>query len=119
MPGIGRLRNLAVVATLPETRRLVLRGARPATLRALAARARTDRAELLREAARHPVAAELANAGMLLLPLRYSPIGWIGGWAIRRIGRRAGRGTGSSVGGDVARGSARSVREHPGRRVSG
>jgi hypothetical protein len=88
MPGIRRLRGLAALATLPETRRLLMTGARPANLRALAARARADRASLLRDAARHPATAELANAGLLLLPIRYSPIGWAAAWAIRRANRR-------------------------------
>lgn len=87
MPGISRLRRLAVLGTLPETRRLLLRGVRPANLRAVAARARGDRVALLRDAVNHPVAAELANAGLLLLPLRYSPVGWAAAWAVRRMTR--------------------------------
>lgn len=87
MPGISRLRRLAVLGTLPETRRLIARGARPANLRAIAARARADRAALLRDAVNHPAAAELANAGMLLLPLRYTPVGWAAAWALRRLTR--------------------------------
>lgn len=87
MPGISRLRRLAVLATLPETRRLIVRGARPRNLRAVAARARADRAALLRDAVSHPAAAELANAGLLLLPMRYTPLGWAAGWAVRRMTR--------------------------------
>jgi hypothetical protein len=87
MPGIGRLRRLAALGTLPETRRLLVNGARPANLRAVAARARADRAALLRDAVNHPAAAELASAGLLLLPLRYTPVGWAAAWAVRRMAR--------------------------------
>lgn len=87
MPGISRLRRLAVLVTLPETRRLLARGARPASVRALAARARADRAALLHDAVNHPAAAELANAGLLLLPVRYTPLGWVAAWAVRRMTR--------------------------------
>ena len=78
------------MGTLPETRRLIASGARPANLRLLARRARADRGGLLREVVRHPAAAELANAGLLLLPLRHSPLGWAAAWAIRRKARRTG-----------------------------
>ena len=101
MPPRNRLARLARVATLPETRSLIVATARSATLRTIARRAVEDRAALLRDLAnpanarqlarraiRHPAAAELANAGLVLLPGRYMPLGWAATWATRRVLRR-------------------------------
>lgn len=97
----GRLARVARLATLPETRRLIIAAAQSATLRDAAQRAVHDRAGLLRDlrrpanvrdlllsAARHPVARELASAGLLFLPGRYLPLGWVANWATRSILRR-------------------------------
>ncbi|HEY2915604.1 MAG TPA: hypothetical protein VGI98_00130 [Candidatus Limnocylindrales bacterium] len=89
MSPFRRLGRLLAVGTLPETRRLIAAGVRPANRRLLVQRARAERVGLVREALRHPATAELANAGLLLLPLRYSPLGWAASWAIRRRARRA------------------------------
>jgi hypothetical protein len=101
MPPLRRAWRLARIVTLPETRRLIVANARPSTLRAVAQRVRQDRRGFVRElvdpgtarrrigqAARHPAAAELANAGVLLLPLRYTPVGWVATWVARRVLRR-------------------------------
>jgi hypothetical protein len=90
MPPLRRAWRIARLATLPETRRLIVATAKPSTVRALARRVREDRAGVVRDlvhpgnarrlisqAARHPAAAELANAGFLLLPTRYTPVGWV------------------------------------------
>lgn len=106
MPSISRLRRVARVATLPETRRLITTAARSQPLRDLAGRAVHDRAGLLRDlrhpgsprsiartAIGHPVVHELAQVGLVLLPVRYTPLGWVAGWisrkALRRFGGRA------------------------------
>jgi len=101
MPPLRRAWRIVRIATLPETRRFVAATARSTRLRAIAVRARTDRAGLIRDATnpanarrlagdavRHPAAAELANAGFLLLPLRYTPLAWAATWAARRVLRR-------------------------------
>jgi hypothetical protein len=92
-----RLTRLARLATLPETRHALIAAAHSATVRDIAHRARHDRrglardlrrpsnaGTLLRDAVRHPVTRELADAGLLFLPIRYAPIGW----ALGRVGRR-------------------------------
>ena len=92
---IGRL------ATLPETRGLIVAAAQSETLREMARQAVHDRAGLVRglrgpanprdlllKAARHPAVRELANAGLLFLPGRYLPLGWAASWATRRVLRR-------------------------------
>lgn len=96
----NRLRRLARLATLPETRHLIVATARSAGLRTLATRLRHDRSglradmnranarRLVGQAVHHPVAAELASAGLVLLPVRYTPLGWVAAWAARRALRR-------------------------------
>jgi hypothetical protein len=101
MPSVTRLARVARLATLPETRRAIIAAARSEALREVARRAVNDRAALVRDlrsranarrlvrgAIRHPAARELAAAGLLLLPARYSPVGWAAGWAVRRVLRR-------------------------------
>jgi hypothetical protein len=93
--------RLAWLATLPETRGLIVATVRSTTLRTIARRAVEDRAALLRDltdptnarhlarsAIRHPAVAELANAGLVLLPGRYLPLGWAATWVARRVLRR-------------------------------
>jgi hypothetical protein len=93
--------KLARLATLPQTRHLVVAAGRSASLRELGHRARTDRAGLarelrdpaitiglVREAIRHPATRELADVGLLMLPGRYLPIGWAAAWLSRRLLRR-------------------------------
>jgi hypothetical protein len=101
MPPRIRLGRLARLATLPETRGLIVATVRSTTLRTIARRAVEDRAALLRDLAnpanarhlarsaiRHPAVAELANAGLVFLPVRYVPLGWAATWATRRVLRR-------------------------------
>lgn len=96
-----RLARLRRLATLPETRKLILAAARSPTIRAVAQRVAHDRAGLMRDlrrpvkvrdllhrAVRHPAAGELASAGLLLLPGRYLPLGSAATWAARRVLRR-------------------------------
>jgi hypothetical protein len=101
MPPIPKLALLARLATLPETRSLVVAATRSDTVRDIARRARSDRAglvrdlrdptmalELIRSAATHPATRELAGVGLIFLPGRYGPIGWAAIWAGRRVIRR-------------------------------
>jgi hypothetical protein len=101
MASITRLARLARVATLPETRRLIVAARRSSIVRTLAHRVAHDRAglvrdathpgdprDLIRSAARHPAARELANASLVFLPMRYLPLGWAASWAATRIVRR-------------------------------
>jgi hypothetical protein len=101
MPPLHRLGRLARLATLPETRALIVAAARSNTLRSVAHRSVVDRAGLLRDltspakarhlarqAVRHPAVAELANAGLVVLPIRYVPLGFAATWAARRVLRR-------------------------------
>jgi hypothetical protein len=89
---------------LPETRHVVVAVARSATLRDFARRVRTDRTglmrdlrhpagsrDLVRRAVRHPATGELARAGLLLVPARYGPLGWVATWAGERALRRFAR----------------------------
>jgi hypothetical protein len=89
------------VLTLPETRGVILAAARSDGLRDVARRATDDRAALLRDltnpanaraflqsAVRHPATRELADAGVLLLPARYLPVGWAATWVARKLMRR-------------------------------
>jgi hypothetical protein len=98
MPSILKIARLA---TLPETRGLIVAVARSETARDIARRARSDRAallrdlgnpatarELVRSAATHPATRELASAGLILLPGRYFPMGWVATWAARKAIRR-------------------------------
>jgi hypothetical protein len=97
----NRLVRLARIATLPETRRLIVATAHSSALRDLGRRAVHDRSALLRDvvnptnarqfvrdAVLHPAAAELANAGLVFVPGRYLPVGWVASWATRRVLRR-------------------------------
>ena len=100
MPSLRRLARIARVATLPETRRAITAGARSPNLRILAGRAVHDRAGLLhdlkqrsprdlaRGAVSHPATRELASVTVLLLPARYSPLGWVASWVTVRVVRR-------------------------------
>lgn len=103
MSALTRIARLVRVATLPETRGAARAVARSEGLRVLARRARTDRAGLARDlgnpanargfvlgAFRHPATRELASAGLLLLPARYLPAGWVATWAARKLIRRFG-----------------------------
>jgi hypothetical protein len=101
MPSATRLVRLARAATLPETRALIVAVARSNSFRGLARRAVQDRAGLLRDlghpghprdfirtAATHPATRELADVGLVFLPLRYVPLGWVAKWAAARVVRR-------------------------------
>lgn len=101
MPPLNRLGRLARLATLTETRGLIVAAARSTTLRTVVHRSRVDRAGLLRDltnpanarhfarsAVRHPAVAELANAGLVVLPIRYLPLSWVATWVTRRVLRR-------------------------------
>ena len=96
-----RLARLVRLATLPETRGLIASAARSETLRDIGQRAVHDRGALVRDlgnpanaqhlvrsAARHPAAHELASAGLMFLPLRYLPVGWAATWVAHRVLRR-------------------------------
>lgn len=97
MPSPMRLARLARLATLPETRRLIVASARSPNLRHLARRAVHDRAGLLRDlkqvrprdlardVAIHPAVRELGSASLLLLPTRFVPLGWVTTRVVRRI----------------------------------
>lgn len=101
MPSVLRIARVVRLATLPETRGVIVAAAQSDTLRDLAHRARNDRAalvrdlrnpanarDLVRSAARHPATRELASAGLLFLPARYLPLGMVATWATNRIVRR-------------------------------
>jgi hypothetical protein len=101
MPSLTRLARIARLATLPETRGVIIAAVRSETLHDIARRARSDRAglvrdlrdptnarDLLRDAARHPATRELASASLMLLPWRYLPLGWAATWAADRVARR-------------------------------
>ncbi len=101
MPQLTRFARLIRLATLPETRRAVLAAAHSPALRDIAQRASTDRAGLLRDlrspahargllrdAVRHPATRELADAGLMFLPIRYLPVGWAASRVARRVLRR-------------------------------
>jgi phytoene/squalene synthetase len=105
MPSLMKLDRVVRLATLPETRRLIREVRQSETIRDMAQRARDDRQALLRDlrnpanardlirtAARHPAARELASASFMLLPARYLPAGWAATWVTRKIlGRVADR----------------------------
>ena len=101
MPSLTSLARLLRVGTLPETRALIASTARRSSLRDLRRRATVDRAglmrdlrdraharELVRRAAGHPATHELAAAGLMLLPVRFMPVGLAATWAAQRIRRR-------------------------------
>src|SRR5664280_3647425 len=98
MPSMTRLARLVRIVTLPETRGLIVAAAHSETLRDIGQRAVHDRAALVRDlrnpanarglvrsAARHPAARELASAGLMFLPLRYLPVGWAATWVAHRV----------------------------------
>src|SRR5665811_1301827 len=101
MPPVTRLARLVRVVTLPEARGVIVAAAHSQTLRDLRRRAVHDRGAfvrdlrkpanargLVRSAARHPAARELASAGLMFLPLRYLPVGWAATWVAHRVVRR-------------------------------
>lgn len=101
MPALPRIARVVRLATLPETRRVIIAAARSEAVRDVARRGFSDRAALLRDlgnrasaraavrgAARHPAARELASASLLFLPGRYLPLGWAATWAARKVLRR-------------------------------
>jgi hypothetical protein len=101
MPPVTRLARLVRIVTLPETRGVIVAAAHSETLRDIRQRAVHDRAalvrdlrnpanarDLVRNAARHPAARELATAGLMFLPLRYLPVGWAATWVAHRVVRR-------------------------------
>ena len=101
MPSVTSLARFVRIVTLPETRGLIAAAARSETLRDIGQRAVHDRGALLRDlsnpanagdlvrsAARHPAARELASAGLLFLPVRYVPLGWAATWVAHRVLRR-------------------------------
>src|SRR5512141_2538926 len=101
MPSVTRLARLARIATLPETRGVIVAAVHSETLRDIGRRAVHDRAalvrdlrnpanarDLVRRAARHPATRELASAGLMFLPLRYVPVGWAATWVAHRVLRR-------------------------------
>jgi hypothetical protein len=101
MPSLSRLARIARLATLPETRGVIIAAARSEAVRDITRRARNDRAgllrdlsnptnarDLLRNAAQHPATRELASASLMLLPWRYLPLGWAATWAAGRVFRR-------------------------------
>lgn len=98
MPSLARLARIRRIATLPETRGLIIAATRSATLRDIAQRAVHDRAALVRDlrnpanarnlvrsAVLHPAVHELVNVGLVFLPVRYLPLGWAATWATRRV----------------------------------
>jgi hypothetical protein len=97
---MARLARVARIATLPETRNVIFAAVRSTTLRTGLRRALHDPSGVVRElrpttvqravmrSVRHPAVQELANAGLLLLPGRYIPLGWVATWAARHIRRR-------------------------------
>ena len=101
MPPVTRLARLVRVVTLPETRGLIVAAAQSDTLRDIGRRAVHDRAALMRDlrnpanardlvrsVARHPATRELASAGLMFLPARYLPVGWVATWVTHRVLRR-------------------------------
>ena len=101
MPSATRLARLVRVVTLPETRGVIVAAARSQALRHIRQRVVHDRGALVRDlskpanaghlvrsAARHPATRELANAGLMFLPLRYLPVGWAATWVANRVLRR-------------------------------
>ena len=93
--------KLLRLATLPETRHVLMAAARSDSLRRVAHRARTDRAGLARElrdpaviarlardAIVHPATREIATLGLVLLPDGYLPLWWVATRMSRRLRRR-------------------------------
>jgi hypothetical protein len=103
MPSASKLARLARAVTLPETRALIVTVTRSTSVRHVVRRALTDRAglihdlrqprqprELIGAAASHPVIRELTDVGLVLLPMRYTPLAWVARWATRKAVRRFG-----------------------------
>jgi len=101
MTRLSRLARIGRILTLPETRGLIMAAGRSETLRDIARRAVHDRAALVRDlrnpanarylirsAVRHPAVRELADVGVMVLPVRYLPLGMAATWATRRLLRR-------------------------------
>jgi len=98
MPSVTALARVVRLATLPETRGMIVAAARSEAFRELVRRAVNDRAalvrdlrdpanarDLVRSAVRHPAARELATAGLMFLPVRYLPLGLAASWATHRV----------------------------------
>ena len=98
MPLSTRLGRMVRLTTLPETRALIGAAVHSRSVRTLIRRAVDDRRSLLRDllrprsarqlvqdTVRHPAAAELANVGLVFLPIRFIPVGWVATWAARRL----------------------------------
>ncbi len=103
MPKLTRLARVVRLVTLPATRAAIVTAAHSDGLRDMVHRARTDRRGLLRDvrnpahardlaqsAARHPATRELATAGLMFLPVRYVPVGWVATWLANKALRRYG-----------------------------
>jgi hypothetical protein len=101
MPSVTSLARLCRILTLPATRGVIVAAARSEALRDIGHRAVHDRGALVRDlgnpanarglvrdAARHPATRELANAGLMFLPIRYLRLGWATTWVAHRVLRR-------------------------------
>jgi hypothetical protein len=101
MPLLTSLARVVRLATLPETRGVIVAAAQSEAIRDVAHRAVNDRGALLRDvinrenardlargAAGHPATRELANAALMFLQVRYLPLGLAATWAAHRILRR-------------------------------
>lgn len=101
MPSLTTIARVARLVSLPETRGVIIAAAQSEALRDIAERAVHDRSglvrdlrkpanvrDLVRSAVRHPATRELADAGLLFLPVRYLPVGWAATWAAHRVLRR-------------------------------
>jgi hypothetical protein len=101
MPSVTKLARLVRIVTLPETRGVIVAASHSQTLRDIRQCAVHDRGalvrdlrnpanarDLVRDAARHPAARELASAGLLFLPVRFVPLGWAATWVAHRVLRR-------------------------------
>ncbi len=103
MPSLTKLARLRQLASLPETRRVIISTVRSGHVQNAAHRAVHDRIglardlrtqvtnpDVLRATVQHPATRELAGAGLLFLPVRYMPLGWAATWAARRVLGRLG-----------------------------
>lgn len=101
MPPLNRLVRLVGRGTFPATRGVVVAVARSGNIRGIAHRAVHDPVALVRglgnarkakamvrATALHPATRELADAGLVFLPGRFLPIGWVTTWAMRQVLRR-------------------------------
>ncbi len=71
---------------MPKTRALIVAAARSGFLRDLG-HPRPTR-DLIHRAATRPATREMANLGLLFLPVRFVPLGWLAKWATPRALRR-------------------------------